>query len=458
MNTEKRIKELLEILNVPEGAEISGEQAETGAIHIILDGEYFDTYDVVADKMTDGNLKYAQQETEPEKYITVVISNRNFERSRETDYFGAGITLPFSENELADAYQRARATSENAVMTWVDLFECSYDENNEFIKNTSIDELNYLAIRLHKLSEREMVAFKSCIAAENNMSAADMINLTYNLNNYETFPGAENYEKLGKIFAASGYVPELENLPQNILDYIDYSKIGKRVHDEKQGLFSDDGYAYKISDEFKTVYDGKNFPESIKTDQYLFRVKIGKYPKDMEEKAPGLWVSLPMDVQKLQDIKKALGVNDWEECVLRGVQSIIPNMQYSIESVCEIEKLNRLAQKILKLDAMNQAKYKAMLEATGCKDIISAEQLIEACGDFCLHCDNISFENFAEKSLLEDERVHLPEKLRKYFDFERYMRDMLGSMKVYKTEYGILEQIGGSGDISFCEETAVDEV
>ena len=141
MNTEKRIKELLEILNVPEGAEISGEQAETGAIHIILDGEYFDTYDVVADKMTDGNLKYAQQETEPEKYITVVISNRNFERSRETDYFGAGITLPFSENELADAYQRARATAENAVMTWVDLFECSYDENSEFIKNTSLDEL-----------------------------------------------------------------------------------------------------------------------------------------------------------------------------------------------------------------------------------------------------------------------------------------------------------------------------
>ena len=177
----------------------------------------------------------------------------------------------------------------------------------------------------------------------------------------------------------------------------------------------------------------------------------------MEEKAPGLWVSLPMDIQKLQDIKKALGVSKWEECVLRGVQSIIPNMQYSIESVCKIENLNRLAQKILKLDAVNQAKYKAMLEATGCKNVNSAEQLIDVCGDFCLHCDNISFENFAEKNLPEDERVHLPEKLQKYFDFERYMRDVLGSMKVYKTEYGILEQIGGNIDMYFCGETAENE-
>lgn len=39
MNTEKRIKELLKILNVPEGVEISGEQAESGAIHIVLNGE-----------------------------------------------------------------------------------------------------------------------------------------------------------------------------------------------------------------------------------------------------------------------------------------------------------------------------------------------------------------------------------------------------------------------------------
>ena len=68
MNTEKRIKELLKILNVPEGAEISGEQAESGAIHIVLNGEYFDTYDTVEDRLTDGNLKYARQEIEPEKY------------------------------------------------------------------------------------------------------------------------------------------------------------------------------------------------------------------------------------------------------------------------------------------------------------------------------------------------------------------------------------------------------
>ena len=112
-------------------------------------------------RLTDGNLKYARQEIEPEKYITAIISNSEFTRGKATEYFGAGITLPVLENELADAYQRAKATTENAAVTWVDLFEHSYDENSEYIKNTSIEELNFLAARLHILSPKELVAFKA---------------------------------------------------------------------------------------------------------------------------------------------------------------------------------------------------------------------------------------------------------------------------------------------------------
>lgn len=458
MNTEKRIKELLKILNVPEGAEISGEQAESGAIHIVLNGEYFDTYDTVEDKLTDGNLKYARQEIEPEKYITAIISNSEFTRGKATEYFGAGITLPVLENELADAYQRARATAENAVVTWVDLFELSYDENSEYIKNTSLEELNFLAARLHILSPKELVAFKACIVGDEGMSAADMINLTYNLNNYESYADADSYEKLGRIFTQNGYVPELENLSASVLEYIDYSKIGRKVHEGKQGMFADDGYAYKISDNFRTVYDGKTFPEHIEKDTYLFRVKIGQYPKDMSEMPLGLWISLPMKNEKLSDIKKALGVHKWEECVLRGVQSIIPNMQYSIESVCEIESLNRLAQKILKLNDEQQATYKAILEVTGCKTVSKAERLIDRCNDFELHRENISFEDFAERSLTDDEKVHLPENLKKYFDFEQYMKDVLGGMRIHKTEYGILEQVNDNFDAEFYAESEENEV
>ena len=119
---------------------------------------------------------------------------------------------------------------------------------------------------------------------------------------------------------------------------------------------------------------------------------------------------------------------------------------------------HRLAQKILKLNDEQQATYKAILEVTGCKTVSKAERLIDKCNDFNLHRENISFEDFAERNLTDDEKVHLPENLKKYFDFEQYMKDVLGGMRIHKTEYGILEQVNDNFDAEFYAESEENEV
>lgn len=205
-------------------------------------------------------------------------------------------------------------------------------------------------------------------------------------------------------------------------------------------MFDKDGYVYKISDKSEKVYDGKNLPENPKEDNYLFRTKIAKYPTEIMEHPRGIWVSLPMHDSKLSDVKNALGVIRWKDCVLQGVQSIIPNMQYSIESASEIESLNKLAHKILELNEMEQSKYKALLETVKCSDVQTALRLLDCLDNFCLHREKFSYADYGREALVKKDKIKLPDSLITYFNFENYLRETLGSVRIYKTEYGILEQ------------------
>ena len=65
-NQTDRIKELLRILHVPEGMEVTARQTDEGRIQLSVDGEYFDTYDSAADRLTDGNMRFVPQSMEPE--------------------------------------------------------------------------------------------------------------------------------------------------------------------------------------------------------------------------------------------------------------------------------------------------------------------------------------------------------------------------------------------------------
>ncbi|MDO4563675.1 MAG: antirestriction protein ArdA [Clostridia bacterium] len=442
MNVSERTKELLALLCVPEGKTITGEQTEKGRIDISVDGEYFDTYDAGRDVMLAGNLKYVRQYYDSQGYVTAAIADK--EKLCGDQRVTAEISFPAAENELADACQRARTTSDRAGVVWCEILGVKYTKSEHLTEHSTIEELSFLAERLDKMTDEDRIMCKGYMekCKEEDLSAAQLINITYNLENCRMAYNVAGFEELGEFFVEQGYIPELHDASPQVLEFIDYGKIGRKIHSEKQGVFVDEGYFYNETDEFRTVYDGSTLPEKTKSDPYIFRVKAARCTSELAENIDGIWISLPTDSERLRAVFRAIGAESPSECVLCGVQSIIPNMQYCIESTEQIELLNSLAQAMQRLGD-EQSKLKAILTAVNCHDISQALMLCEHMDCFGLYADFVTYADYG-KSVLASE-VTLPEDMLQYFDFEKYTRDRLCDEHIYMTEYGLLKQT----DMSF---------
>ena len=104
----------------------------------------------------------------------------------------------------------------------------------------NIDELNYLACVLSELSQDELAKFEAVMdSGEYTGSVKELINLAQNLDNYDFYPDIDSEEALGRM-----YIQELEavQVPEHLIDYIDYEAYGRDVRINEGGHFAPGGY------------------------------------------------------------------------------------------------------------------------------------------------------------------------------------------------------------------------
>ena len=144
----------------------------------------------------------------------------------------------------------------------------------------SIDELNYFATLLKDLNEYELENFIGAVEySENIESAKDLINLTYNLDNYIIYPDVENEEDLGRF-----YVEQLSALeiPDDLEQYFDYEAYGRDINLNSNGIFSEkcEGYIECFNNGFTEHYSGKDdIPDEYKVFAYPDVEKISMQDK-----------------------------------------------------------------------------------------------------------------------------------------------------------------------------------
>lgn len=138
-----------------------------------------------------------------------------------------------------------------------------HDHLNEY---ANLDELNHLACLLSELDRVELDTFEAIIdKGDHTASVADIINLVYNLDCYELYPGVSDDETLGRI-----YVEDMDALevPGNILPYFDFEAYGRDVRLNDNGHYAPGGYVIKTGTDFMELYHGV---EDIPPEQKVFR-------------------------------------------------------------------------------------------------------------------------------------------------------------------------------------------
>ena len=132
----------------------------------------------------------------------------------------------------------------------------------------NLDELNYLAVLLSEMDQSDLEKFEAVIdSGEHTSSVADLINLTHNLDCFEFYSDVHSDEELGRMYVLEFGGVEV---PEHLIDYIDYEAYGRDVRINESGHFAPTGYLTRSGD-FKEVYHGI---EDIPAEHRIFA-----YPK-----------------------------------------------------------------------------------------------------------------------------------------------------------------------------------
>ena len=300
---------------------------------------------------------------------------------KTNDWIYANLKLPAKAHEIQDALQRARITDKNTHREYT-VYECSALPiiSGQRLDSPSIEELNFFAKRLDSLNEDERLILRAVAPKyistdeEAIVSVKDLINLTYGLEKVMIIANVRNTEQLGEFIIGNELCSITDDIPEDILPYLDRDKIGRIQQESDGSVFVDDHCIVTSDYELKEVYNGKQLPNEDLSSRYAFRLEIGRPPVSDADIINAVdnaqWIELPIDKERANAIAREYGKERIEDCVYFGFESTIPQIEQSnFGDMQSFDKLNALSQILLEMPPSDQAKFKAILSAESPSEI-----------------------------------------------------------------------------------------
>lgn len=216
-----------------------------------------------------------------------------------------------------------------------------------------IFKLNLLAQRLDEMSPAYTAGFKAVLMAHEDYNLDDLILVTYGLEAYPIYP-CRDYAELGEVVIDNNMIPEVENCPDELVEYLDNAAIGRLAAEQFRGTFIG-GYYCEVSD-----YEPPDMKITIdKPLRNEFQILIGETEKTAQ------WYTLPYN-------------GEYTEEQVYELRSPLPY----IDHVENISKLNELAEKIAALDNADLVKLKAVMELGEIENVEETIEIIDSLSEF----------------------------------------------------------------------------
>lgn len=356
--------------------------------------------------------------------------------------------MPASFAEVQDVLEKARIDDEHPDFTVIE-YECEQDFLNELLpKKPYLNELNYLARQMSGMKDFEKAAFEGVIKMQKEPDISKIINLTYNLAKCHVVFEAHNDEQLGKFYVDNDFITELEEVSKNVLQFIDYEKVGRIRREEEKGVFTKNGYVVQTEPNMKMVYDGTNIPKPDYDNNYVFKLYLVK-GCDEPENTDGVWLKLPASEPEIVKALSELGAASFFDCIFTNYENCISSFEDVFSSQEDIEAMNTLSSIVLEI--MNNGmgtKYKAALQYEYCTDF--AIDIAKNLDCYNFHPDLSSPEDYGRQVLLEASKLPTDDIAFKLLDFRRYGEAKMKENAVKPTEYGLVSRNDKEFVFEFC--------
>lgn len=176
---------------------------------------------------------------------------------------GEWVTFPTTEEELKAVFDRIGIGKEDEFghiyEEWfISDYDCPIHGVSKLLgEYESLDKLNYFASRLDEMSRSELDQFVAIMESgcDEVSDIDDLINLTYNLDFYEFFPGVVDAEDLGRIYFEESALAASKELG-DFVNYFDFAQYGEDCAINENGKFTNKGYIRPSGESWDRYYDG----------------------------------------------------------------------------------------------------------------------------------------------------------------------------------------------------------
>ena len=274
-------------------------------------------------------------------------------RNKYDDKYSVTVQLPQTPLELYDMLDRI-GSDNRYCNVYVNIDDERIPE--EMCEGGFYDDLfklNFLAQRLEQMSPADTAGFTAVLTAHEDYNLDDLILVTYGLEAYPIYP-CMDYTELGEVVIDNNMVPEIENCPDELVEYLDKESIGRLAAEQFRGTFVG-GYYCEVAD-----YEPPDMEINIgKPSRNEFQISIGETEKSAQ------WYTLPCN-------------GDYTEEQVYELRSPLPY----IDHVENISKLNELAEKVTALDNADLVKLKAVMELGEIENEEGAIEVIDSLSEF----------------------------------------------------------------------------
>jgi antirestriction protein len=168
----------------------------------------------------------------------------------------------------------------------------------------------------------------------------------------------------------------------------------------------------------------------------IFITNLGKY---CEGHLVGKWVQLPISDDKLGEVLKEIGIDEYyEETFISDCENDIIGLNEVVSEYSSISVLNKLAQRLEELSADDARKLGAVLEYEACTSVEEVLAILDKLDEFELVIGVSDDETLGYYYAEELCSIEIPEHLKNYMDYEAYGRDIRLESSCLYTSFGFL--------------------
>ena len=342
----------------------------------------------------------------------------------------AELELPATPWEMVDAMDRLRL-SEGQEPYWQVEDMDRYEFLAPHLDGYDLYQFNALAEQLSTFNAADAIAFEGLVQMEiDELTVQRMLDLAYSVDCCHVVPEVRDDTALGRFYVENDFLPELEKVPDKVLEMLDYEKIGKMMRQGENSVITPHGYVERHSELKQAPADLGKPPRKP---AYMMRFLCSNEHQTVP-------LNLPASQAELNTVLTRLALDNWQEAHLECKDTAVPEMwRFTDMAYDGMEQINRFAQCLEELDRNNELiKFKAVAGQLDIRSLDDALALAEHLSEYALEPGLHSLEELAREEL--SVIVNDPDRdlLTRHLNMEAYGADLLWRDQGLFSDYGYI--------------------